>query len=518
MATEDALLELLRRPIDVCRAGKFDKGAMGFRQLPEDLLSIAGTHRAAGSLGDVHRRDCSCGDLSALTSRSRSADAVFTFPVPSQNLLDPMVPHLSRGVLAKLFGSSIIGQAVLSGASLLVSLVLIRNTSSTEYGYFVLAQVAIQLLIASQDAWVGGPLTVLTPKREATEAMAVLSDVQKDHHRWSWILLPVSLCFAPLGFLLGKLDRHEAIIASITCLALWAVARREYMRTVLVVNRRQPNLLAVDLTHVTVMLTVVGTAAWMGSASTPLAVLAIALASVSSYIFARSIVFRMPGWGAPLSAEQRRDFWALGRPLGNWALFGAAVYWLYAQGYNNMVALKIDAAAVGVLAASRLLMTPLLLMTQGMRGVLIPLAAAWLRRDGSYPVIRRIFPIMIGVLLAGSAYLSIVWLSRDWVFAEVLRKVLPHRDTLLLSWGAIILLGVVRDFVQLVLLAMEQFKPLAGLSVLCAGAALSTMWFALDHMGLIGALLGIAVAEVVSVIGSLVLLMLAARKHRLPTG
>lgn len=416
--------------------------------------------------------------------------------------------------MAKLFGSAVIDQAMLSGVSLIIGLILIRNTTTAEYGYFVLAQTAIQLMVMAQDAWVGGPLTILAPKRERGDAIALLSDVRKDHHRWSWYLLPAGLAASGAGWLAGWVDVHQAVVLAITCFTLWAVARRELLRTVLLINRRQPILLAINLIYVAVLLSLIGAAIFLDMANAPLAILALGVASVCSYLAARYVVGRMEGWDQSMTADQRASYWKQAQTLGNWALFGAVVYWLYAQGYNNLVAFKIDAAAVGMLASARLLMTPLLLMTHGLRGVLIPMSAGWLRHEGPYPVIRRISIILVGGTLAGAGYLGLIWLLRDWLFSEVLRTQLPDRDTLLLYWGAIILIGVVRDFIQIVLLAMEQFKPLAGLTVASAVTALSTMWFALDHAGLVGALWGIAAAEVISLVGSLALLVYAVQNYR----
>lgn len=415
--------------------------------------------------------------------------------------------------MAKLFGSAVIDQAMLSGVSLLIGLILIRNTTTAEYGYFVLAQTAIQLMVMAQDAWVGGPLTILAPKRERGDAIALLSNVRKDHHRWSWYLLPASLAVTGAGWQLGWIDVHQAIVLAITCFTLWAVARRELLRTVLLINRRQPILLAINLIYVAVLLSMIGAATFLDMANAPLAIMALGVASVCSYLAARYVVSRMDGWDQPMTADQRATYWDQARTLGNWALFGSVVYWLYAQGYNNLVAFKIDASAVGMLAAARLLMTPLLLMTHGLRGVLIPMAAGWLRHEGPYPVLRRIVIILIGATLAGASYLAAIWFLRDWLFAEVLRMQLQDRDTLLLYWGAIILTGVVRDFIQIVLLAMEKFKPLAGLTVASAVTALSTMWFALDYAGLVGALWGIAAAEVISLVGSLALLIYAVQNY-----
>ncbi len=51
----------------------------------------------------------------------------------------------NRGALARLFGSSIIDQALLSAANFAVGLMLIRYSSETQYGYYILAFNAMML-------------------------------------------------------------------------------------------------------------------------------------------------------------------------------------------------------------------------------------------------------------------------------------------------------------------------------------------------------------------------------------
>ena len=59
---------------------------------------------------------------------------------------------------ARLLGSAVVSQALLSAASLVIGLVLIRRTSDLQYGYFILASNAILLLASLQNAFFGPAL------------------------------------------------------------------------------------------------------------------------------------------------------------------------------------------------------------------------------------------------------------------------------------------------------------------------------------------------------------------------
>ena len=71
-----------------------------------------------------------------------------------------------RKRLLKLFSTAVTSQILLSGTSFLVSLLLIRYSSDTDYGLFILAQSAILLAITAQSSWMTGPLIGMAGQRQ----------------------------------------------------------------------------------------------------------------------------------------------------------------------------------------------------------------------------------------------------------------------------------------------------------------------------------------------------------------
>ena len=66
------------------------------------------------------------------------------------------------------------------------------------------------------------------------------------------------------------------------------------------------------------------------------------------------------------------------RPLAIWATIGAMTYWIYNQSYNYVLASRIDLTAVADVNAARLLLMPTIVLTVGVKTLLVPTAAAWL--------------------------------------------------------------------------------------------------------------------------------------------
>ncbi|TAL57463.1 MAG: hypothetical protein EPN84_13675, partial [Legionella sp.] len=75
----------------------------------------------------------------------------------------------------KLFSSAVIDQAALSAANFLVGLLLIRHTSDADYGHYVLGFSTLLLLTGMQGAYIGGPLSVLAPRKTPEQRRLMLA-------------------------------------------------------------------------------------------------------------------------------------------------------------------------------------------------------------------------------------------------------------------------------------------------------------------------------------------------------
>ena len=63
-------------------------------------------------------------------------------------------------MVARLLTSAVASQALLSAASFVIGLVLLRNTQETQYGYYILASNAILLAVSIQNALFNPPLAI----------------------------------------------------------------------------------------------------------------------------------------------------------------------------------------------------------------------------------------------------------------------------------------------------------------------------------------------------------------------
>lgn len=417
-----------------------------------------------------------------------------------------------------LFGLSVVSQMVLSLTSFVAGVLLIRYTSDHDYGYYVLAQSGVLLALTVCGAWVSGPLSVLAPKRAEPRRRAMLGRVEMDARRMLILIAPVGLAITlgAGGFHLVGVEEFWIMMAA--GLAMMMVMYREVLKTTLLIESDMKAVFRSDMAYAVGLLLMVGLACTHHVPAGPTAVLGFALgATLAAAIAYHAVTRQHGGWvRTPDPESLGKTPWEEMRPLAIWSTLGATIYWLFGQGYNSVLAIKLDAAAVAAVAAVRLLMMPTYVLTMGVQSLMLPTAARWLHEHGLGLVVRRLLLAIAVLMVMNLCYFAVLWLWRDWITDHVLKKTIPQRDTMILLWLTISVLFLVRDLLQNALLALGAFRPLAVLSAVGATAALGTMWIAIDHVGMIGALYGLIVGEAVNLVGLVGMLWLAFARQARP--
>jgi O-antigen/teichoic acid export membrane protein len=232
------------------------------------------------------------------------------------------------------------------------------------------------------------------------------------------------------------------------------------------------------------------------------AVAALVAAATMGAGAARRSLDKDPGW---LSGDAT-PFWRELRPLGVWATVGATIYWVYSQSYNYVLASRFNLTAVADVNAARLLLMPTIVLTVGVKTLLVPTAAAWLAESSLSRVIRRLIAFATGIAALDLVYCAAVWIFRDWLSHDLMHKVIGDRDRLLLLWALLSLIALYRDLLQTGLFALRKFKPLAWLTASSAIVSLSVMWLGISTWGPAAALIGQVAGEGLNLAGVILLL------------
>jgi O-antigen/teichoic acid export membrane protein len=237
-----------------------------------------------------------------------------------------------------------------------------------------------------------------------------------------------------------------------------------------------------------------------------LTLLLLALAALASTLALTQALQRHEPWtraGAPPVLRRIA-------PQALWSTAGAALHWTFSQGYVYLVAATLDISAVAAIAATRLLLMPINLLSTGVGSLMLPLASGWLHVHGQRAVVRRLGLLALAMTGLTLAYVALLWPARDWLFDVVLRKHPPQRDTLLLLWGALCLVMVVRDQFVHVLVAQARFRSTSALTLVSAACALGASHQAMLLWGAPGALMGLLVGELASLCGTVMLALFSS--------
>lgn len=401
------------------------------------------------------------------------------------------------------FGAGVLDQIMLSGASFIAALALIRYTSDVAYGQFVLAQSAIVLMVSAQSAWLTGPVTILAPGKPADVRAQMIGYLGASQTRFLRRSTLVLLVIPVAAYLLRIWSASNALAVGGAILAAGPALQNEYRRRMLLVYSRPRSMMAADAIYVVVFLVGIALALLSPFPGGFLAIVALGTASLAGGIVTHRMLAEEPGW----KAGNARPFWLEIRTLGLWSAIGAVTYWLFAQSWNYVLATRLGLSAVAQVSAVRLVVMPVLVFQTGIQNVLYPVAANWLASHGSAHMLRRLAVLTVAILALDIIYLAIIWILRDWVLVDLMHKHIQDQDRLLILWACVALVFLPREVLQAALSAFKRLKSMAWLIALSAIVSLTVMWVGVPIWGTPMVLIGQLAGECVNLLGLLLLLV-----------
>jgi len=412
----------------------------------------------------------------------------------------------------RLLSSAVVNQALLSAANFAIGLILIRRTTDAQYGYYILAASAILLLVSLQNAIFKPPLAIRMQRLAPAERDALIGGLYREQRRILPILGAITLVIATILWYAQVLDTRTGPLVLATIAVALPIMHREYFRMVLFAHRRPHEVLRTDIFYVVLMVAGVYVATL-----TPVPAVAAVVTSGIAAMVSGVLLSRTLCRAGPLNTTGAPGILRSIAPIAMWSTAGATIHWTFSQGYIYLVAATLDVSAVAAIAATRMLMMPINLLSTGIGTLMLPLASGWLHEFGIALLLRRLCLFASGLATATLCYFTAVWLLRDWIFAVVLRKEFAQRDELLVLWGAIFLVVVIRDQLAYMLTAQERFRVLSLLTLVSAVVSLASSYLGMLRYGVAGALVGLLLGELVNITG---IAVLSFRKtpHRLTAG
>jgi O-antigen/teichoic acid export membrane protein len=416
-----------------------------------------------------------------------------------------------KGAVARLMGSTVVSQAVLSASNFFVASYLLRHIGAEPYGFYVLVTTAILLFASLQGSFFLTPTINILPASDLRERQLYIGGLIRLRFR---VTIGLSLFIAMATVLawltnLAEVDHVGLVLAGV--IAGSASMYREFVRSLLLFHHQGGLVLRGDLIYSGLLI-----AGSVGGALLPspaaMTVLGLGLAAlVSSALFTYRLWEFEPWVRTDPPAVMQRI-----ASTGGWSAFGAMIHWSFGQGYTYLVAALLDVKAVAALAATRLLLMPLNLLSSGVSQSMYTLVSRWFVADGLSGTLRRVAKITLALLALGMVYVVVAWLARDLFFDVVLKRVFNDQDRLIALWSLLFLMMLIRDQLNCVLVVLSKLKLLSYITMASAVTALVIMTIALPRIGPPGALFGIIAGEMVNMLGMGLLLMFGRSRQPKP--
>jgi O-antigen/teichoic acid export membrane protein len=305
---------------------------------------------------------------------------------------------------------------------------------------------------------------------------------------------------------MGQLDVKGAILWLAGAAALITGMRREFYRVMLFAFRLSGPVLLADTTAAILLIAGTAIATLTPDPTLTVAVAMSAAALISSILLANALWRRMP-WNRLAPPGAMRELFK----QGSWSTLGAGARFAFSQGYSYLVAYNLSVADIASLAATRLPLSPIAMLSNGIAPMLLPTVAEWNARLPAGIVLRRVACIALGMLALSGLYLVALWLARDLIFVDLLHKNFAQRDSLLLLWSVSTVVSTCRDPFMYFLTLRGHFRQTTSLTVLSAVVSLTVSVIAMREIGPIGATVGVLTGEILNLIATAVSSVLAVR-------
>jgi len=403
-------------------------------------------------------------------------------------------------------------QALLSGANFAVGLILIRRTNDLQYSYYVLATNALLLLTALQTSFIQPYIVSNLATLDVAARHDLVGALIRTNRQWVPLACAVAVAVT-VGLWAGHvLGSEVALLVGVCLIAAGMALSREFFRVTLFAYRRPSDVLRADLAFVAVLVTGAFLAT-LTENSALLAVAGVGLAQFTGFVILRKALWAQEPWNTHTTERIVGKIAA----TGAWAILGSGIHWMLIQGYSYLVAGVLDVKDIAAIAATRLTLMPVFVLSGGVSMLLFPMTTRWVHDIGPRGATRRLLALVAGLGSAALVYMAAMWILRDWIFVYILKKSFPQRDSLLLLWSAVFLVTLCRDQLATLPAARARFRDMTLMTGFSAVIWLLSSYTAMLHYGPPGAVLGILIGEVVNMAGILFMIFRETRQHKVAT-
>lgn len=386
-------------------------------------------------------------------------------------------------------GIAALDQAILSAASFIVSVILIRTVPKAEYGYYSVALPVSLFLISLQNALVNTPLTVQLVSKPTYEKPSYVASL--GYGQLLAVLPSVAVGLGAITLLNGLsiLDRVQSSIAAAVCMACVGVLLREFLRSYLFAERLPLSVLKLDSLYVFIFLGLIA----LLHAAYRLGVAGIFLLMGASSLFIAVVFSRGQGWWH--CKKSIRKSFAENWQYGKWALLGVIVTHVQNYSYLYLMGTLIGSISVADVSAARLLLMPLALVQTGWNKIALPHGSMLYEKNRMDQFFKEQLLASIVFVVGIAVYVTFLLTMPNMLMRLLLTEKYSSSPSYSIYWG--IVFGV--EFFALAasngLQVARKFKSLSNVNILTMLITVSCAYFLIRSHGITGGLVSLIIGQ-----------------------
>jgi len=402
----------------------------------------------------------------------------------------------------KLFSSPLIlksgivtvDQAILSAVNFFISIVLIKNVPIAEFGYYSIAVPVLLFLISIQNAVINAPLSVLLVTKKGPDRQRYAASLCFGQFI---AILPFAcfgliICAALFNF--NILRSTQSAIAATLCVAAVGVLFREFLRSYFFAEESPLQALKLDALYAICFSSLIILTLFMSQIDVAAIFI---LMGISAFLFSLLFSYNL-GWR--LQRDAIKDSYRENWEFGKWALLGVIVTHIQKHSYLYMLAALLGSVAVAEVSAARLFLMPIMLAQIGWSKITIPYGSR-LREENR---VASYFKLQVAASLIFTVGLSLYMVALTALsgFLQSFLLTGKYKESLgyLLIWGAIFIIGSIRQNASCGLLVLKKFDIVSKIDTVTMLVTVVCAFLFIKTYGIMGGFSALIIGETLSAV------------------
>ncbi|MBT8390652.1 MAG: lipopolysaccharide biosynthesis protein [Ignavibacteriaceae bacterium] len=399
----------------------------------------------------------------------------------------------SKSLLYK-SGIASIDQALLSGISFLISVVLIKTVSKPEYGYYSIFLSIILFTVSIQNAVINTPLAVLLITKRRDEKRKYAGALFFGQYLLLFPLTFIGIIGGILTYYFNLLEPSvSAIIVSIS-LASIGILCREFLRAYFFANETPNTVLTIDVLYFA-LITILGFLAYIFF-QLDVAVIFL-LMGLSSFLIGIFFIKRNK-WN--FSRSDIKSSYSENWQYGKWSLLGVTVTHIQAYSYLYLLGIIVSSVAVADVSAARLLLMPLVLAQAGWSKVILPHGSKLREKNRLTKLFKEQVIISVAFVVVTISFVFVLIFFKPVLLNIILSDKYANSFNYIFYWGAIFSMGFISLNANLGLQVLKNFEVISKVNSFTALLTILLAYFLISSNGIIGGLIALLIGGTVSAI------------------